>query len=139
MLEVLNMHDKWWRDTFAQKLRGFGGDTPRGQLLAVFDVVDELIRSDEFNGCIFVNVAVEFPLAHDPAHQAAADHKQKMEDVLRELASYAGADDPKALAQELSLLMEGAYVTQHVTHNDQTAAIGHRIAEMVIKKHLPAV
>ncbi|MHC4421417.1 MAG: TetR/AcrR family transcriptional regulator [Planctomycetota bacterium] len=136
MLEVLNHHDRWWRDTFARKLREQGGDTPRGQLEAVFDVVKDLINGDDYNGCIFINVAVEFPLPHDPAHQAAAQHKQAMESIIRELAGYAGAGDPAAFAQELSLLMEGAYVTQQVTHNTQTADIARRIADMVMNKHL---
>ncbi|MHC4825034.1 MAG: TetR/AcrR family transcriptional regulator [Planctomycetota bacterium] len=138
MLEVLNHHDRWWRDTFAQKLRDHGGDTPRGQLEAVFDVVKDLINGDDYNGCIFINVAVEFPLPHDPVHQAAAQHKQAMEAIIRELAGYAGAGDPAAFAQELSLLMEGAYVTQQVTRNAQTADIARRIADMVVDKHLPA-
>jgi AcrR family transcriptional regulator len=28
VLEVLRMHDRWWRDTFQQLLRKHGGDTP---------------------------------------------------------------------------------------------------------------
>ncbi|MHC4218581.1 MAG: TetR/AcrR family transcriptional regulator [Planctomycetota bacterium] len=139
MLEVLNHHDRWWRDTFTQKLREFGGDSPRGQLEAVFDVVEQLINGDDYNGCIFINVAVEFPLPHDPAHEAAARHKQAMEGIIRELAGYAGADDPLAFAQGLTLLMEGAYVTQQVSRNGQTADIARRIASLLLEKHLPAV
>jgi AcrR family transcriptional regulator len=122
MLEVLRRHDRWWRDTFQQKLREYGGDTPRGQLEAVFDVVEELFNSGEYSGCIFINVAVEFPLPHDPAHQAAAEHKATMESIIRELAGYAGAADASAFAREFTLLMEGAYVTQHITRRDDTAS-----------------
>jgi AcrR family transcriptional regulator len=137
MLAVLRWHDRWWRDTFAQKLRDYGGDTPRGQIKAIFDVVDELINGDDFNGCIFINVAVEFPLPHDPVHQAAAQHKQAMESIIREIAGYAGAADPAAFAQEMSLLMEGAYVTQHVTNNRDTAKVARRMADRLIDTHLP--
>lgn len=139
VLAVLDWHDHWWRDTFTQKLREFGGDTPRRQLLAIFDAVNEVLADHEaFQGCIFVNVAVVFPRRQDPAHAAAVQHKNKMEDILRQLAGYAGADDPKALAQELSMLMEGAYVTQHITGNPQTADIGRRLAAMIVEKHLPS-
>ena len=137
MLEVLNHHDKWWRDTFRTKLREMGGDTPRGQLMAVFDVVDELINSPDYNGCIFVNVAVEFPLPHDPIHQAAAEHKRKMEDILRELAGYAGASDAAMLAKEMAMLMEGAYVTQHISRSEQTAAIAREIGKILIDRYVP--
>ena len=136
MLEVLRMHDQWWRNTFREKLREHGGDTPRDQLVAVFDVIEEMFNTTEFHGCIFINVAVEFPLAHDPAHQAAAQHKRSMEDILRELAGYAGAKNPKGLAQELALLMEGTYVTQQVTGDSETVDIGRRVAELIIERHL---
>lgn len=115
ILEVLRFHDRWWRDTFSTMLRKHGGDLPRGQLESVFDVIDELLNMDEFNGCIFVNVAVEFPMPHDPIHQAAADHKREMEMILRDLAMRAGANDPVGLAQQISMLMEGCYVTAQVT------------------------
>lgn len=52
ILEVLQHHDRWWRDTFCRMLRERGGETPRGQLEAVFDVLEWLITSEEFNGCI---------------------------------------------------------------------------------------
>jgi len=137
MLETLRRHDRWWRDTFVQKLREHGGDSPRDQLGAVFDVIEEIVNSDEYNGCIFINVAVEFPLAHDPIHQLAAEHKFRMMDILQQLAGYAGAGDPKGLAEELSLVMEGAYVMQHVSRDPETVAIGRRLAELVIDRHLP--
>lgn len=134
---MLSWHDKWWRETFVQLLRKHGGDTPRGQLVAVFDAIEEMFRSDGFNGCIFINVAVQYPLPHDPAHVAAAAHKRAMEDIVREIAGYAGAADPGAFAQELTLIMEGSYVTRQVTGNPETAAIAKRIAAMLIARDLP--
>ena len=68
----------------------------------------QIIDSDDFQGCIFVNVAMEFPLPHEPAHRAAAEHKRAIEAIVRELAEQAGAADPAALAQELCLVMEDA-------------------------------
>ncbi|MCO6436735.1 MAG: TetR/AcrR family transcriptional regulator [Phycisphaerae bacterium] len=136
--EVLRWHDRWWRDTFCAMLRKTGGDTPRGQLEAMFDVVEEFLVQDEYNGCFFVNVAVQFPRRHDPAHIAAAEHKKAMEDIIRELAGYAGAADPKAFAQEMSLVLEGAYVTRQITGNPDTSAIAKRIARMLMEKYLPA-
>jgi AcrR family transcriptional regulator len=136
--ETLRWHDRWWQDTFRETLRRLGGDAPRDQLLAIFDALDEFLASDDFNGCYFVNAAVQFPSPHDPAHQAASEHKQAMEDLIRELAGYAGAEDPAALAQELSLLMEGAYVTRQVTGNQEIGAVGARLARLVIESHLPA-
>jgi AcrR family transcriptional regulator len=135
--EVLEWHDCWWQDTFRQMLKRHGGDTPRGQLLAVPDAFEELFNDSGFNGCFFVNVAVQFPLPHDPAHQAAAAHKRAMEAIVRELAGYAGAADAGAFAEEFTLVMEGAYVTRQVTCNPATSAIVRRLVNLIVERHLP--
>jgi hypothetical protein len=65
-------------------------------------------------------------------------HQCAMESILRELAGYAGAKDPAALAAERSLLMEGAYVTRHVTGRHDAAGIGKRIVCRLLAAQLPA-
>jgi AcrR family transcriptional regulator len=135
--EVLGWHDRWWQDTFRQMLRSHGGDSPRGQLEAVPDALAVLFAAQDYNGCFFINVAVQFPQHHDPAHQAAMAHKRDMEAIIRELAGYAGMAEPAAFAEEMSLLMEGAYVTQQVTGNPETANIARRVVRLLIDHHLP--
>ena len=79
---------------------------------------------------------MEFPLPHEPAHRAAAEHKRAIEAIVRELAERAGASDPAALAKELCLVMEGAYVTRQVTGDRQSAEIARRVADCVIAARL---
>ena len=136
VLEVMRARDQWWRHVFARRLQERAGDDPATQLRAVFDVLDEFIAADDFNGCLFVNVAVEFPAAHTPPHRAAAEHKELMGLLLRDLALRAGATDPIGLAEELSLLMEGSYVTRQVGGNRQAAAIGRRAAMILLDRQL---
>lgn len=136
MLAVLDDHDRWMQETFRKMVRERGGDSPVEQLHALFDVVDTILESSDFQGCIFVNASMEFPLQHEPAHIAAARSKQSMEEIVCEIAEQAGAADPRALAQELCLVMEGAYVTRHVTGNPETIAIARRVADRVIDDHL---
>jgi len=135
MIAALEMQNDWLQDTFRTMIRERGGSTAIGQLHAVFDVVEKIIESDDYQGCIFVNVAMEFPLPHEPAHVLASQNKQSIEDALCTLAVEAGAAEPRALAQELSLIMEGAYVTRHVTGNEQTIDIARGIAKLVIASH----
>jgi len=138
VLDVLRARDEWWRKIFATRLREKAGDHPRAQLSSIFDVLDEFIAADEFNGCIFVNVAVEFPADQSPAHRAAAEHKELMGLLLRDLALRAGAREPIMLAEELALLMEGAYVTRQVSGRRDAAAVGRRAAAVLIERQLPA-
>jgi AcrR family transcriptional regulator len=139
MLAALEMQNNWLQDTFRTMIRERGGPTAMGQLQAVLDVVEHIVESDDYQGCIFINVAMEFPLPHEPAHVAASQNKQAMENIVRALAQEAGADDPPALAQELCLIMEGAYVTRQVTSNRDTIDIARRVARLVISARCPTV
>jgi AcrR family transcriptional regulator len=137
MLAALEDHDRWARQMFREMARERGGPTPIGQLHALLDVVEHIVQSDDFQGCIFVNAAMEFPLQHEPAHLAAAASKQAIEDIVCSIAAEAGAADPSALAKQLCLIMEGAYVTRHVTGNKQTVEIARRVADLVISFGCP--
>ena len=137
MLAALVDHDKWFQDVFRNLVREHGGPTPLGQLHAVMDVVEMVVHTEDFQGCIFVNAAIEFPLPHEPAHQAAAASKQAVEDIVRTLAVEASAREPQLLAQQLCLIMEGAYVTRHVSGNLATVEIARSIARQVIDSQCP--
>jgi AcrR family transcriptional regulator len=137
MLAALEMQNVWLQDTFRTMICQRGGPTAIGQLHAVLDVVEHVIESDDFQGCIFVNAAMEFPLPHEPAHVAASQNKQAIEKIVLGLAQDAGADDPLALAQELCLIIEGAYVTRQVTGNKQTVDIARRVARLAIASRCP--
>jgi len=137
MLAVLEGQSVWLQNTFRDMIRARGGDSAIGQLRAVFDVVETIMESSDFQGCIFVNVAMEFPLMHEPAHVAAAGNKRAIEDIICEIGGRAGAADPKVLAQELCLIIEGAYVTRQVTGNRQTIDIARRVADGAVARHIP--
>jgi AcrR family transcriptional regulator len=137
VLAALEMKNCWLQDTFRAMVRARGGATPVGQLRALLDVVDRIIGADEYQGCIFVNVALEFPLPHDPAHVAAAQHKRAIEEIVRDLAARAGAAGPRQMARELCLVMEGAYVTRQVSGDKQSIDVARRVADLVIAAHLP--
>jgi AcrR family transcriptional regulator len=139
LLAALEDRHRHLEEDFRQTVRQRGGDLPAQQLRALFDAVENITEAEWFHGCVFVNVAIEFPLPHEPAHVVAANSKAAIERVVAEIAACAGAADPVALAQELCLIMEGAYVTKHVTGNIDTIAIARRLAERVLAAHLPAM
>jgi AcrR family transcriptional regulator len=137
MLAALESQNCWLQETFRSLMQERGGPTALGQLHSLLDVVESIVESDNFQGCIFVNAAMEFPLPHEPAHIAAAQNKQAIEDLVCSVASEAGASDPRALAKELCLIMEGAYVTRHVSGNKQTVDIARRVASLTIAAGCP--
>jgi hypothetical protein len=102
----------------------------------VFDVVGTIIEQEGFQGCLFVKIVMEFPLAHEPAHLAAVANKRAIQDFVTELARQAQAREPVALAQELCLIMEGAYTTRQVAGYEPTMAIARRLADQAIARHV---
>jgi AcrR family transcriptional regulator len=136
MTAVLDDHTAHMTAQLREAAARCGSDDPAARLRAVFDVVEHYAGMDGFKGCVFVNASIEFPLPHDPAHQAARRNKEAIEGVVRDLAAEAGAADPTGLARELCMIMEGAYVTRHVTGRIDAAAVARKIGDVVIDAYL---
>jgi AcrR family transcriptional regulator len=137
MLAALELKNRWLQDTLREAIRDRGGPTAIGQLRVLMDVVDQIVSSADFQGCIFVHAAIEFPLLHEPAHMAAAEHKRAIEEIVYEIAARADADDPRLMAKLFCLVMEGAYITRHITGDPQTIEIARRVGDLIIAAHLP--
>jgi AcrR family transcriptional regulator len=82
---------------------------PAKQLQQYFDDLAVRASIEDYRGCPFVNVSVEFPDSGHPARQFVFSNKQRLMARLTELATAAGADDPVALANALGLMIEGVY------------------------------
>jgi hypothetical protein len=136
MLAALEVQNQWLQETFRDMIRERGGRAATDQLRALFDVVEQIISQDGFHGCIFVNAAVEFPLAHHPVHQLTVRSKEAIYDIVYELAERAGASNPDRLAQELCMIIEATYVGHVVAASDDTLSTARRMAERVIETHL---
>jgi len=87
-----------------------GVDDPRARLVAVFDAVGTLANSPQCLGCTFQGTAAEFPDPEHPGHRVALAHKQAVRARLHTLAQLAGLREPEDLADQLLLLMDGAWV-----------------------------
>jgi AcrR family transcriptional regulator len=111
---------------------------PRRALEAIFDGVAKLASSPECLGCAFVGASAEFPELDHPGHRVALGHKRAVVDRFGGLAEQAGARDPKALAEELLLVMDGAWSAARVfgpgSHGRRAAAA----ARALIAAHVPA-
>jgi AcrR family transcriptional regulator len=139
MVAALDGQASALHETFRRMIRERGGPSAVGQLRALFDVVESIVESDDFHGCVFVNAAIEFPLPHDPAHRASVRNRAAMIQIIHELAERAGAADPASMAEELCLLMEGVYVSRQVTGRRDVVNVARRLAEDVIRRHLGGI
>jgi AcrR family transcriptional regulator len=88
--------------------------TAAAKLLAFFESLQEYVSSPACYGCPFLNVATEYPETDHAGHQVAIEHKQSVRTRFRELARQAGAKKPDVLADQLVLLMDGAYMASRM-------------------------
>jgi hypothetical protein len=49
-------------------------DTPKGQLLAIYDALEEWFALPEFRGCMFIKAGAEFQELDHPIHVKSAEH-----------------------------------------------------------------
>jgi AcrR family transcriptional regulator len=110
--------------------------TPADRLLAVFDVFDEWFRSEEFDGCCFINVLLEYPSDH-PTHARAALHLAKMRSFVRQLARAAAIADPRTFAETWHVMMKGSIIAACEGNLDAARQI-KVAAELFLKAQLPA-
>ena len=64
----------------------------------------------------------EYPENDYPGHQVALEHKQSVRARFRQLAKEAGAEKPEVLADQLFLLMDGAYMAARMFGTKNPAA-----------------
>ena len=96
----------WRRWDRAEAARG---DDPRSRLEGILDMIAATVSQRQWRGCPFLNTGTEFPEPDHPARGIILANKQAVRVRLRTLAAAAGARDPDVLAQQLQLLIDGAY------------------------------
>ena len=130
ILATLRLRDQNFRNWLFRRMAQAG--SPRAQLLAMFDALEEWFATPEFRSCMFIKAASEYPDPANPIHAQAAEHKRLLFIQLQEIAREAGAADPAALARALLLLKEGAIVTAHLGHEAHPAADAKAAAEALL-------
>jgi AcrR family transcriptional regulator len=109
------------------------GQSPKRRLLAVFDWLEVLFGTQDFNGCAFIRAISEYPDTEHPVHKAAWAHKRAVREMLVVLAREAGAKNPAALADNLRLLIDGALVAAHATGKSTPARVARTAAADLLK------
>ncbi len=136
VLAALRHYDGLARNEFMRRVES-GGKTSKARLLAIFDVARHWFQQNNFYGCLFINAIGEFSGKETPIRQICQEYKKLVKGYIRELCQQAGAPQPKELAEELGLLLEGATVTAQISQNPKTAQIAKRAAKVLIDKAIP--
>jgi hypothetical protein len=77
-------------------------------MLHVFERQDEVVADGKYLGCPLVSTAIELKNAEHPGSVVARRLKQELTDFFGSEAAAAGARDPELLAQQLTIVFDGA-------------------------------
>ncbi|MGZ4979080.1 MAG: TetR/AcrR family transcriptional regulator [Methylobacter sp.] len=135
VLAFLRKRDEDFRAWFVDRVNA-KADTPKAKLLAVFDVIGEWMAIPEFRGCAFINASAEFPLEANPVHQVSAEFYDHFRNYMADLAGQCGSRAPENLALQLSLLVEGAIVSEQMKRRSGSAGQARQAAVVLIENSL---
>lgn len=135
VLAFLRKRDEDFRAWFVGQVDA-KADTPKAKLLAIFDVIGEWLAIPEFRGCAFINAAAEFPLEGNPVHQVSAEFYDHFRNYIADLAGQYGANSPDTLALQLSLLIEGAIVSEQMKRHSGSAEQAKQAAIVLIERSI---
>lgn len=122
-------------DWFERALQS--ADEPLDKLVAVFRALAKLAQSPECLGCSFQVSAAEFPDPRHPAHAVAVRHKRDIRARFARLAREARVRDPAGLADQLLMLMDGAWVAARMFKRGNPPAHLLSAATALIDSHRP--
>jgi len=131
IVEFLRRREQLWTREWLQTESRRRGETPRDQLLAIFDVFAEWFSRPDFEGCSFLTTMIEVNDRDHPVHQAAVGHLANIRDYIKELAAEIGIHDTDSFARKWHILMKGSIMAAH--EGDTVAAARAReIGELLL-------
>lgn len=132
IIAVLDHRDEKFRNWFVRRVEDLA-DTPKDQLLAIFNALDEWFNEEDFRSCMFVRAACEFPDANHPVHKATKRHKRLLLTHITGIAEQAGAKDSGALARQILMLKEGAVLAAYIDGPDGVASSARQAAKLLVE------
>ena len=133
--EVLNHRVRNWEVWFVQAVEK-RASAPRAQLLAVFDVMDDLFSTPDYRGCSALKFASDAMQTDTELAEIAQGHKAFVLNYLETLARRLPCQQPEALAKGLLLLQNGATVLAQLGGEIYHTGDARLAAEKLIDAHL---
>jgi AcrR family transcriptional regulator len=120
VLAFLDQREEMWTKDWVEREARSRATEPDEQLLAIFDAFDEWFHREDFEGCSFINVMLEWADRDHPIGRASILHLANIRAFLTELATEAGLRHPETFAHSWHILMKGSIVA--AAEGDRDAA-----------------
>jgi AcrR family transcriptional regulator len=110
IVAVLHEEEKETMAVWDANMEQFKG-APLKQLRAHFASVAQFIAAPSFRGCAFLNAATAFADEQHPARVVAKQSKEEFARRMLSLTRAIGAKQPEVLANQLCLVIDGAFAS----------------------------
>jgi AcrR family transcriptional regulator len=132
ILEYLRQYDdKLWKKLTERMTTRDAA--PGEKLLTLVNAVMDWIADPEFKGFAFTNATAEFPQDENPVHQTSVEFAQTLRNTLAKIAAEAGIRNADRLALQLSLIIEGAAITERMQHGSGAVEHAKEMAKTLIE------
>ncbi|WP_374566522.1 TetR/AcrR family transcriptional regulator [Ideonella sp.] len=98
-------------------------DDPAGELAAHLRWIGERLARANYRGCPQINVAAEFAEQDHPARQVSQRHMQALRGRLLAITKRLGIAKPDALAAQLAVLVNGAFVSSALLSPEEATGV----------------
>lgn len=129
--EVLRQRDQRWMNWFIQA--SSRDDDPKARLLSTFDALETWFITLDFNGCAFINAAGEVGNTSESIAEITKEHKVNLRNYIETLAKDYGASNPKELAAEFLILIDGAITVAKVMGDKMAASNAKCLASYLLE------
>jgi len=134
ILDFLRRREQLWTREWLEAESQRRGESPREQLLAIFDVFSEWFSQPDFDGCSFLTTMIEINDPDHPVRQAAVGHLANIRGYISGLAEAAGIADADAFARKWHILMKGSIMAAH-EGDTAAAARAREIGELLLREY----
>lgn len=122
IVAFLEREDVDFWQTWDGVAEAFAAD-PAGELHAHMGWIGERLARSNYRGCPQINVAAEFAEQDHPARQVAQRHMLALRSRLHGIAERLPVAEPAALAAQLAVLVNGAFVSASLLSADEATGV----------------
>ncbi len=106
---------------------------PTEKISELVNAVLDWIADPEFKGFAFMKAVVEFPQLENPVHQSSLEFAQTLRNTLAQIAHEAGIKNAESLALQLSMVIEGAAITENMQRGSGAVRHAKDMAKILVE------
>jgi len=112
-------------------------EEPGARIIAVFELLSEIVKEPTFRGCAFANACAEGPRVESKVIETSLNSRAWTRQLFVELARDLGAVHPQQLGRQFGLLYDGVVVGAAVDRDPGAALDALSLVRRLVTEHTP--